>query len=368
MAAKRNTLCLADKMKVIEYAKQNQSAGTRKIANVFNCGRSQIQTILKNQESITRDYETNAPAARKRLRGPQYEDIDSTVYDWYCLARQRLVPVTGPMLQEEALIIASSLGINEFKASNGWLQRFKDRNNIKQLVVSGESGDVSEETVAAWRERLVTLTQGYSPENILWNKDETGCFFRALPDKSLADAKTACKGGKKAKIRITLAFIANAAGEKEVPIVIGRSASPRCFKGIRDKKKPFGIPYYSNAKAWMDSVIMLDILNKINRKLARQKRNVILFLDNVSSHSPDLVSKFSNTKVVFLPKNTTSRLQPLDAGIIKNFKSHYRKLIVKHALSKIDGSTLTATQIAKSIDVLTAIRWVEQACMGCCEC
>ena len=75
----------------------------------------------------------------------------------------------------------------------------------------------------------------------------------------------------------------------------------------------------------------------------------------------DLVSKFSNIKVVFLPKNTTSHLQPLDAGIIKNFKSHYRKLIVKHTLSKISGSTLTATQIAKSIDILTAIRWVKQA-------
>ena len=59
------------------------------------------------------------------------------------------------MLQEEALIIVSNLGINNFKASNGWLQRFKDRNNIKQLVVSGESGDVNEETVAAWRERLI---------------------------------------------------------------------------------------------------------------------------------------------------------------------------------------------------------------------
>ena len=43
MAAKRNTLCLADKMKVIEYAKQNQSAGTRKIADVFNCGRSRYK-------------------------------------------------------------------------------------------------------------------------------------------------------------------------------------------------------------------------------------------------------------------------------------------------------------------------------------
>ena len=268
MAAKRNTLCLADKMKVIEYAKQNPSAGTRKIAEMFECGRTQIQTILKNQESITRDYETNAPAARKRLRGPQYDDVDSTLYDWYCLARQRLVPVTGPMLQEEALIIARSLGINDFKASNGWLQRFKDRNNIKQLVVSGESGDVNQETVTAWREGLVTLVHGYSPKDI-WNEDETGCFFRALPDKTLADAKKACKGGKKAKIRITLAFFVNAAGEKEMPIVIGKSASPRCFKGIRDKKMPLGVPYYSNAKAWMDSVIMLDILNKINRKLAQ---------------------------------------------------------------------------------------------------
>lgn len=85
------------------------------------------------------------------------------------------------------------------------------------------------------------------------------------------------------------------------------------------------------------------------------EEKVILFLDNVSSHSPDFVGKFSNIKVVFLPKNTTSRLQPLDAGIIKNFKSYYRKLIVKHALSNISGSVLTATQIAKSIDILTAI-------------
>ena len=226
--------------------------------------------------------------------------------------------------------------------------------------MSGESGDVNEDTVTAWRERLVTLVRGYSPKDI-WNEDETGCFFRALPDKTLADAKKACKGGKKAKIRITLAFFVNSAGEKEMPIVIGKSASPRCFKGIRDKNIPLGVPYYLNAKAWMNSVIMLDILNKINRNLARQKRRVILFLDNVSSHSPDLVSKFSNITVVFLPKNTTSRLQPLDAGIIKNFKAQYRKLIVQHALSKIDGSTLTATQITKSINLLTAIRLVKQA-------
>ena len=35
MAAKQNTLCLADKLKVIEYTKQNSGV---EIAEVFKCG------------------------------------------------------------------------------------------------------------------------------------------------------------------------------------------------------------------------------------------------------------------------------------------------------------------------------------------
>ena len=45
-----------------------------------------------------------------------------------------------------------------------------------------------------------------------------------------------------------------------MPIVIGKAASPRCFKGLKDKKNPLGVPYYSNDKAWMNSDIMFDVL------------------------------------------------------------------------------------------------------------
>ena len=58
------------------------------------------------------------------------------------------------------------------------------------------------------------------------------------------------------------------------------------------------------------------------------------------------------------PKSTTSRLQPLDAGIIKNFKVHYCKVLFTHVLAKINNSNgviCTATEITKSVDVLTAI-------------
>ena len=100
------------------------------------------------------------------------------------------------MLQAEALLLAKELGNKSFKASDGWLQSFKQRHNIVQLVVSGESGDVREDTVEAWMEQLPTLAQGYAPENI-WNEDETACFFRDLPERTLADAKKQCKVERK---------------------------------------------------------------------------------------------------------------------------------------------------------------------------
>ncbi len=63
---------------------------------------------------------------------------------------------------------------------------------------------------------------------------------------------------------------------------------------------------------------------------------------------------------MFLPPNTTSKLQPLDLGIIQNFKVHYRHLLLRYVLSKIDECE-TATEIANSVNILIAMRWVAKA-------
>lgn len=70
---------------------------------------------------------------------------------------------------------------------NGWLDSFKSHNNLKQLT-SGEAGD---EAVEAWKERLKPLLSGYKAEDI-WNEDETGYLYRALPDKTLAEKVKEC--------------------------------------------------------------------------------------------------------------------------------------------------------------------------------
>lgn len=101
---------------------------------------------------------------------------------------------------EKALEIAASLDMGaEFKASNGWLARWKQRYNISHRTVSGESGDVSNETVESWLERLLSILAGYEAQDI-WNCDETGLFWKTLPNKGLAEKGKACRGGKKSTL------------------------------------------------------------------------------------------------------------------------------------------------------------------------
>ena len=81
-------------------------------------------------------------------------------------------------------MIAERLGHTDFKALNGWLHRWKTRNNIKQRLIAGESADVSVDADKSWRERLPEILKGYEAKDI-WNLDEMGYFWRALPNKGL---------------------------------------------------------------------------------------------------------------------------------------------------------------------------------------
>ena len=333
---KREELGLKARFEVIRFSDANPKESTRKIAKKFNCGKTQIQSILLKKDEILKAFEANVSSNTKRSRGAKNEEVDNALLEWFQKARSKNMPISGPILQEKALQIAKALDVSpgEFKASNGWLDRFKTRNGIKAKFISGEAGDVSEDTVGSWKERLPDILQGWAPENI-WNMDETGQFFRALPNKSLVDASRNCTGGKRSKERLTCAFFVNASGGKEKPIVIGKAANPRCFKGISDRST-LPCQYFSQRKAWMESGILEEILQKLNRQLKKDNRRILLFMDNAPCHPEDLEDKFTQVQVIFLPKNTTSRLQPLDLGIIQTFKLKYYRRLLTHVVSKID--------------------------------
>ena len=143
----------------------------------------------------------------------------------------------GQQLREKAKDIVEHLCVHNFKASNGWLDKRKKRYKEKKMKINGEAGDVRGETTDSWKERLPELLHGYLRHDI-WNLDEIACFWRALPDHGFGKKGSQCKGGKKAKQRVTIALLANANGEKEDPIVIWKSENPRCFRRIDKTKLP----------------------------------------------------------------------------------------------------------------------------------
>ncbi len=307
-------------------------------------------------------FQSNASGSRVHVsktcgRKSEYADVNNALYTWYNLACSKNIFPMGPQLIEKARQIAEHLGHSEFKGSNGWLDKWKKRFNIRQMKISGESGDVSGPTVESWKERLPEIVANYSADDI-WNMDETGLFWKALPDSGFGSKGKECKGGKKSKDRFTVALFVAASGKKEKPIVIWKSKNPRCFKKLNKGQLP--VHYFSQKKAWMEGEIMEAILTKLNNRLSKNNRTILLMMDNAGCHPEGLKEKFSNIRVCFLPANTTSKLQPLDLGIIQNFKVHYRTLFLRHVIAKIDECD-SASEVCKSVNVLVAIRWVDKA-------
>ena len=163
-----------------------------------------------------------------------------------------------------------------------------------------------------------------------------------------------------------VAFFANADGQKvDEPLIIWKSKKPSCFKSLkgRDLGRVLAVHYFANNKAWISSEIMPYVLKRLDCKMKMQNRNVDLFLDNATRHQKTIEKNLSSIKLVFLPKNTTSRLQPLDDGIIRAFKLKYRKLLSRSVLSRVDGNK-RACDIINEINILKVIGWVKSAWRG----
>ncbi|GBL74291.1 Tigger transposable element-derived protein 6 [Araneus ventricosus] len=110
----------------------------------------------------------------------------------------------------------------------------------------------------------------------IFNADETDLFYRVLPEKTLCLEGEKCSGGKISKERLTLLLCCNMLEDFEIPVVIGKTKKPRCFKNIDVRK--LSVSWKSNKKAWITTEIMSDWLMELEKKMKKQKRKIILFM------------------------------------------------------------------------------------------
>ncbi|XP_041378529.1 uncharacterized protein LOC121390706 [Gigantopelta aegis] len=145
---RRVELTLQEKVELLRIHHHNGKS-QRQLAQMFGIGKSQAHSILKRKDEILDHYENNANLARKRIcRRAENDDVNRLTLEWYTEVSKLVdIPITGPMVQEKAKRIAAELGRSDFKASNGWLDSFRKRNNIVFFFSRGANNSVPEESI-----------------------------------------------------------------------------------------------------------------------------------------------------------------------------------------------------------------------------
>ena len=266
--------------------------------------------------------------------------LDEAPFTWFKNVRSNNIPVNGIIIKEKALSLAKSLELTDFRASDGWLDKWKQRHNVTFKAVSGEGNAVTSEVTASWSETyLPTILSKYELKDI-YSADEFGLFYQALPDKSLHYKGERCHGGKHSKVRLTGLAAGNATGEKLPLFVIGKYAKPCCFSGV----KSLPCRYRSQKNSWMDGDLFTEWVKELDRKYAAQDRKIALIVDNCPAH-PE-VDGLKAIELIFLPPNTTSKTQPMDEGVIRSLKAFYRHSVIKRYITSIDGGYITLLTVA----------------------
>ena len=263
---------------------------------------------------------------RKTMHAAKYEDLGRVMIEWFCQRCRDNVPLTGPILMEQAKLFHENMNINEpCNYSTGWLRNFKIRHCIRQLSICGERASVDHEAAENYVDELAQLINNINLTlEQIYNVNETSLFWCYLPWKSLCylDEK-APSGIKDSKERITVLACSNAAGTHKLKLlVIGKYGKPRALKNVNS----LPVIYKFNKRAWLTQEIMKDwyenhfipeAQNHCTTAGLPRDSKILLIMDNCPAHPSSEQLEKENIEVSFLPPNCTSILQPMDMGVLR---------------------------------------------------
>jgi len=237
-------------------------------------------------------------------------------------------------------VFGESLNVDQ----GNFISRFIKRLGLKRSKLHGISAaiglDSKEETrtkLKEFKETNQQLIHDY-PRHLIYNADESGLFWKQLPTYTYT-FETQPKGTMAHKSRYSFMVACNSDGSHKIAThVVGRSKTPKNEEGhtlasIKDTK----IQYLCQENAWYTKDIFEQWLAFFSKEVARRHgkdSKALLLVDNASCHKK-LSAEFKNVKVVYLPANTTSFLQPIDQGIVNVVKSLYKKEFLQHIVNDV---------------------------------
>ncbi|XP_026475403.1 tigger transposable element-derived protein 1-like [Ctenocephalides felis] len=350
----RKSITMEVKSKILKLKDRGYS--TSSIGRELNLSRTTVQTILKDKEKLLTalpSVSSNSTIIRKR--NALIYEMEKLLYNWIQDQTQRRVPLSLAIIQNKALSIMNTLqnkrGENNsdetkcFSASRGWFMRFKTRYSLHNIRVQGEAASVDHVAAQSFPGILKEIIESgdYSPKQI-FNEE------KSMP------------GFKAAKDRLTLLLGSNVEGDRKLkPLLVYRSENPRALKNYVKSTLP--VIWKANPKAWVTSILFEEWFTKhfipevkqycSNNNLAYK---ALLILENAPGHPVRIADIDPQIKVVFLPPNTTSLLQPMDQRVIASFKAYYLRRTFSQAVKANENDGMELRDFWKSYNILQCVK------------
>ncbi|GBC33314.2 tigger transposable element-derived protein 6-like [Rhizophagus irregularis DAOM 181602=DAOM 197198] len=230
---KRVVLTHAQKRQLCLDSQKTSRLTQQELAAIYQIKQNTVSDILKNKDKWLLVNPDSEEANKQRERPPCFPQVEEALALWLTNALAAGVIINGDILREKAKIFARGFEIDNFTASNGWLEKFKQRHHLKEYVKWGEANSAPLETLEEERRKLREIIKDYDLNNV-FNCDETGLYWDLEPSKTLAQGPLS--GKKKSKKRVTLLLTCNATGtEKLKPTFIHTYQNPRILRGKKRK-------------------------------------------------------------------------------------------------------------------------------------
>ncbi|XP_053379531.1 uncharacterized protein LOC123527550 isoform X7 [Mercenaria mercenaria] len=138
---KRTCLSMEEKVELIkDYDDAKGNITHRELAKKYNIGRTTVADTIKRRHFYLEQTKSAFYSSRKHLMrvcliedGSKSATLSEMLWKWFEKNMKEGVAMNGPIIQRKAQEIAKSLNMENFKASNGWLDSWRGRYNVESF-------------------------------------------------------------------------------------------------------------------------------------------------------------------------------------------------------------------------------------------
>ena len=363
MAPRRTAITTAQKAALRARRRQQPNASLKQLAEWFlgeyghRLSSSSISEILSARYNHLDGELTEQQANAKRLRPKRWPELESALNQWIQAAEPQMV-VTEDMIREKAQFYWNNIPAYRGKEmpvfSSNWISRLQQRKTVREQKqqkqqTEQQQGNEDENYAAQVLAVRETLSK-FSPRDI-FSCGEASLFWKQMPDRGLSTRSLPGVTGQRP--RISALFCCNADGSQKLsPWFVGMAKQPRAFSAAGVRVENLGLCWRANGKGWVSPQIFEEWLRWFDASM--HGRQVALLLDQAAVHRVTSSNfPLQNTNIIWLPRSSAGRTQPLDQGIISTWKTTWKHKWIRYIVNEFDkGHDPVVT-----MNVLKAVRW-----------